>query len=88
MKRWIIMALVVVLALSIMAVPAFAAGNRPNFADTDNDGVCDNYVENGCGMQPGCGMARGSYFVDADNDGVCDNMGNARGRRGCCRMAG
>lgn len=87
MKRWIIMALVVVLALSIMAVPAFAAGNRANFADTNNDGVCDYYAENGCQMQSGCTMGNGA-FVDADNDGVCDNMANMGGGRGCCRRAG
>lgn len=88
MKRWIIVALVVVLALSIMAVPAFAAGNRGNFVDADNDGVCDYYGENGCQMRSGCMMAQGGYYVDADGDGVCDNMGNARGGRGCCRRAG
>ena len=93
MKRWIVLALVLVLALSVLAVPAFAAERRGNFVDANNDGVCDNYSEAGCQMQ-------GANFVDADDDGVCDNygqmqrgcgrgMGNGAGRgMGCCRYAG
>ena len=88
MKRWIILALVLALALSVMVVPAFAAERRGNFVDADNDGVCDMRSEMGCRMQQGCGMAQGGYFVDADNDGICDNMANMGGGRGCCRRAG
>ena len=91
MKRWIILALVLALALSVMVVPAFAAERRGGFVDADNNGICDNYSETGCSMQ-------GAGFADADNDGVCDNytqmqggcrrgMGNGAGR-GCCRNAG
>lgn len=58
-----------------------------NFADADNDGVCDN-----CDA-----TAQGTHhrgYVDADNDGVCDNyaagtcpgngQGNGCGNGGAC----
>ncbi|RDB63905.1 hypothetical protein C1878_03710 [Gordonibacter sp. 28C] len=50
------------------AVPAAERAAAPcaNFADADNDGVCDN-----CDA-----TAQGTHhrgYVDADSDGVCDN---------------
>ena len=52
------------------------------FVDEDNDGVCDNYGQGGCG--------RGTGFTDEDGDGVCDFGGGTRpmdgtGYRSCGR---
>lgn len=52
------------------------------FVDTDNDGVCDNYVYGQNNATGDCNQGekkadfqgeKGKNFVDADNDGICDN---------------
>lgn len=73
------------LLLSVGITTTFAAGTARgrNFADTNNDGICDYYntscqfVDNdgdgicdNCGFA-GCGMGIG--YIDADGDGICDN---------------
>lgn len=48
-----------------------------NFADADNDSVCD-----GCGLRQGNQGLRGANFTDADGDGVCDLRAQRQGGRG------
>ena len=92
MKRVLTGILTAVLAVSLCAATAFAAGPRCGryYVDADGDGVCDNigsrcvYVDaDGDGICDNCGGARhghwagcGGAFVDADGDGVCDNCGS------------
>ena len=90
MKRVLTGALAAVLAVSLSAATAFAAGPRCGryYVDADGDGICDNtgsrcvYVDaNGDGICDNCGARHGHWagcggaFVDADGDGVCDNCG-------------
>lgn len=54
------------------------SGYCSNYADVDNNGVCDNYTGTGNGGGNG-------NYVDGDNNGVCDNYagaGNGAGYRG------
>ena len=56
----------------------YGTGSGTNYADKDQDGVCDNLGEGiQLRKQDGSGNADGSgqNFVDADQDGVCDNLG-------------
>lgn len=64
MKRILAVILAVLVLLTAGAVGVFAArGNKETgFTDENNDGICDNPVEN-------------VAFVDADGDGICDNRG-------------
>ena len=68
MKRWWIVGIVLVLVLCMGVSGVFAVERRSRFADTDGDGVCDNY-------------GAGGRFADADGDGVCDNYGTGGGNR-------
>ncbi len=52
------------------------AAQCPNYADTNNDGVCDNRAS--CSE----GKGRGGGYADADGDGVCDNQGAGTCRQG------
>jgi len=49
-----------------------------NFADSDSDGVYDNYVPS---QNKGSGFGQNGNFVDSDSDGVCDNyvLGQSKG---------
>ena len=69
MKKIMVGILTSALIFAISASSAFAAApeKRDNFADANEDGICDNY--NGIG-------GNGTGVVDQDNDGVCDNRGN------------
>lgn len=77
MKRVLTGIMTMVLAASLCAATAFAAGPGCGryFVDADGDGLCDV-----------CGVAHARYgggnFVDADGDGVCDNFQSGQGR-GC-----
>lgn len=73
MKRLLTGILTAVLAVSLCAATAFAAGPRCGryFVDADGDGICDN-----CGARHGHWAGCGGAFVDADGDGVCDNCGS------------
>ena len=98
MKRVLTGALAAVLAVSLCAATAFAAGPRGGryYVDADGDGVCDNagsrraYVdEDGdgacdiCGAEHGsCPAGRGTAFADEDHDGICDNFQSGQGQ-GC-----
>lgn len=99
MRRALTGILAAVLAVSLCAATAFAAGPRCGryYVDADGDGICDNagsrcvYVDaNGDGLCDNCGARHGHWagcggaFVDADGDGVCDNFQSGRGR-GCGR---
>ena len=90
MKRALTGILTVMLAVSLCAATAFAAGPRGGryYVDADGDGICDNadsrcaYVDvDGDGICDNCGARHGHWadcggaFVDADGDGVCDNCG-------------
>lgn len=95
MRKTLLSALGLVLALSMCATTAFAAGpgRGRNFVDTDGDGVCDNagsmciYADaDGDGICDMCGTnyrncltGDGTAFVDADGDGICDNYGTGQG---------
>ena len=82
MKRTFAGILTAMVAISLCAVTAFAAGPRCGryHADADGDGVCDI-----CGAYHRCGVAGAGWnFVDADGDGVCDNAASCRGS-GCGR---
>ena len=76
-KKAAIGVLASVMMLSIGGISAFASGSeaRRNFADTNNDGVCDNYATGGSSQNES-----GKNFVDDDNEGVCDNYATRRGR--------
>ena len=100
MKQTLAGILTAVLAVSLCAATAFAAGPRCGryYVDADGDGVCDNigsrcaYVDadgdgvcDVCGAEHGsCPAGRGMAFVDEDHDGVCDNCGVLH----WCGMAG
>lgn len=101
MKRVLTGALAAVLAVSLCAATAFAAGPRCGryYVDADGDGICDNtgsrcvYVDaNGDGICDNCGARHGHWagcggaFVDADGDGICDNFQSGQGRN-CGRGA-
>lgn len=92
MRRALTGILAAVLAVSLCAATAFAAGLRGGryYVDADGDGVCDNagsrcaFVDadgdgicDNCGAYPWCGGAGGN-FVDADGDGVCDRCQSGR----------
>lgn len=93
MKRVLTGILTAVLAVSLCAATAFAAGPRCGryYVDADGDGVCDNigsrcvYVDaDGDGICDNCGARHGHWagcggFVDADGDGVCDICGAKHG---------
>ena len=68
MKKWWIVGTVLVLVLCMGVSGVFAVERRGRFADTDGDGVCDNY-------------GAGGRFADADGDGACDNYGAGGGNR-------
>ena len=79
------MVLALVAVIGVGTVFAAEVTNGKRFADANNDGVCDNMVENCC-IVTGSKCNRGENFVDADNDGVCDNVaergGEGQGNRG------
>ena len=99
MKSWIWIVLIVLLLVVSLSIPVFAASVTnenicprserscvtKNFADEDNDGICDNHTEQA--FADACGIAQDNRanFVDQDNDGVCDNRGSGMGRQGRCR---
>ena len=70
MRKTLLSALGLVLALSMCATTAFAAGPGRgcgrNFVDTDGDGVCDN-------------AGSMCIYADADGDGICDTCGTNYG---------
>ena len=76
MKRKLTFCLIIALIIAILVpIAAFAASDRANFVDANNDGICDNAGQ------------RGANFVDEDGDGVCDmrierGCGNGNGRCG------
>ena len=64
MKRKLTFCLIIALIFAVLVpIAAFAASDRANFIDEDNNGICDNAGQ------------RGVYFVDENNDGICDNAG-------------
>lgn len=65
MRKKLIGILAVTLTLSVNSMCVYAAGmgHANKFADTDKNGICDNYSEN-------------YNFTDVDTDGACDNCGN------------
>ena len=90
MKKWILLAGLMVLVILVVVPVAFAqvpAGNPGNtgmgygsgYVDQNGDGVCDNFVdEDGDGVCDHAGTGtggQGSGFVDQDGDGVCDHAG-------------
>ena len=86
MKHYVKTTLAILLAVMLLAalsIPASAQGPRGNgtgFVDADSDGVCDYF-----GTGRGQGLGNGAGFVDEDGDGVCDYFGTGRGngqRRG------
>ena len=83
MKKSLMVALAVILALIVGATGVFAAGDGC-FTDADGDGICDNRGTNegaGKGDRNGNGCGGGSY-IDVDGDGVCDNRGTGTGGGG------
>ena len=60
MKRHIFMLIIVILAISLVAVSAVAADTRKHFSDVDTDGICDN-------------LSNSTAYTDSNNDGVCGN---------------
>lgn len=73
MRKTLLSAVGLVLALSMGVTTAFAAGPGcgRNFVDTDGDGICDN-------------AGSMCIYADADEDGICDNCGSYH----WCGMAG
>lgn len=48
----------------------------PGYADTDGDGICDNYGRSGClHYADPAGAAACPGYTDADGNGICDNYG-------------
>lgn len=100
MRKTLLSTVGLVLALSMGATTAFAAGpgRGCNFVDTDGYGIRDNagrmciYVDadedgicDNCGSYHWCGMTgSGRNFADVDGDGVCDHYGTGQGS-GCGR---
>ncbi len=74
MKKILLGVVVAVLVISIGITSTFAIGSAygRNYADADNNGVCDNYEAIVDGVRA-AGRYCGQNYVDADNDGVCDN---------------
>lgn len=73
MKRLTTIILTVILLLSSLTIPVFAAGN--GYTDADEDGICDHRSSN-------------LSFVDADGDGICDNRKHDQDRGyGLCRRS-
>lgn len=80
MRKTLLSALGLVLALSMCATIAFAAGpgRGRNFVDTDGDGICDN-----CGSYHWCGMAgtgQGSGYDRGCQGGRGNGFRGGRGR--------
>ena len=84
-RIWII--LIVLLLVASLSVPVFAVSVTNeniclrserscvtnNFADDDNDGVCDNRAERAFAGTCGIGQGNRANFVDQDKDDICDN---------------
>ena len=88
MKSRIWTALVALLVIVSLAIPVLAAGgnrgaynNSPcavsNFADENNDGICDNRIQLDCDEDTG---NKGENFVEQDNNGICNNKGTDTGK--------
>ena len=73
-KKILLGVVVAVLVISIGITSTFAIGSAygRNYADADNNGVCDNYEAVVDGVRA-AGRYCGRSYVDADNNGVCDN---------------
>ncbi|MEA1984063.1 MAG: hypothetical protein U9N13_00235 [Euryarchaeota archaeon] len=70
MKQKIYYAMAALLVMLTLVGTAMAGyGNGTGYMDTDNDGVCDNFVD-----EDGDGINDDRNFIDADNDGVCDSF--------------
>ena len=92
MKKLVSLGLATALTLAL-GVTAFAAESTvgANYADADNNGICDNtgigrgknggrFVDaNGDGINDNIGSGNGGYFADEDGDGTCDNAGTRQG---------
>lgn len=91
MKRMITSLMAVVLLLTALTIPAFAADIDPSdtekvteqpccscFVDADHDGVCDHRKQNN-------GRRNHPDFIDLDGDGLCDrgNHGNHQNGKPC-----
>lgn len=79
MKKILLGVVVAVLVISIGITSTFAIGSAygRNYADADNNGVCDNYEAIVDGVRA-AGRYCGRSYADADNDGVCGNYGGGR----------
>ena len=50
MKRKLTFCLIIALIFAVLVpIAAFAASDRANFIDEDNNGICDNAAQRGCG---------------------------------------
>lgn len=80
MKRWIAGLAVAGLLTAGGTALACGHGQRLNYVDANNDGVCDNRVTSVCWNDAnGDGIcdnrASGVCYCDTDGDGVCDRCG-------------
>lgn len=83
MKQRLAIIFAVLVVLSLVTINVFAASqeNRVNYADQNNDGICDNAQseeicpQDGTGKRNGAGTGFGSGmgFVDSNGSGVCKN---------------
>jgi len=94
MKKWMILAIVMLVMLAVLVPAALAQGPVTTEAGPQTgygvgqmarSGECDNFVdEDGDGVcdrtGTGPGQVSGDNYVDEDGDGVCDNAGTNSGQ--------
>ncbi len=95
MKKWMILAIAMLVMLAVLVPAAFAQGPVTTEAGPQTgygagqmtrSGECDNFVdEDGDGVcdlaGTGQGQGSGDNYVDEDGDGVCDNAGTNSGQQ-------
>lgn len=93
MKKAVIALAALLLVLSVCTVSVFAAGARSkgcasgnaghcpgqNYADEDQDGICDNRPAQGCPAENRGGFCTGPGYADENRDGICDNRDGSSG---------